>query len=110
MINNKLNCGILVTSHFLVSGVDELNKLTTFPRIIKTHLQVQFIPKSFWEQNSKVNCYEFISDRTSHFKRYGSQYFMVMSVSKEGNVASGLSVNPRVGGSRPASSLVKVLS
>uniref|UniRef100_A0AAQ6IK24 Sulfotransferase n=1 Tax=Anabas testudineus TaxID=64144 RepID=A0AAQ6IK24_ANATE len=36
------------------SGVDELNKSTTFPRIIKTHLQVQFIPKSFWEQNSKI--------------------------------------------------------
>ncbi|XP_042263832.1 cytosolic sulfotransferase 3-like [Thunnus albacares] len=36
------------------SGVDELNKLTTSPRIIKTHLPVQFIPKSFWEQNSKI--------------------------------------------------------
>eukprot|EP00064_Thunnus_orientalis_P001938 superscaffoldBa00000133_g1942 len=36
------------------AGVDELNKLTTSPRIIKTHLPVQFIPKSFWEQNSKI--------------------------------------------------------
>ncbi|XP_050927260.1 cytosolic sulfotransferase 3 isoform X1 [Lates calcarifer] len=38
----------------ITSGVDELNKLTTFPRIIKTHLPVQFIPKSFWEENSKI--------------------------------------------------------
>ncbi|XP_072223912.1 cytosolic sulfotransferase 2-like isoform X2 [Leuresthes tenuis] len=35
-------------------GVDELNQLTTFPRIIKTHLPVHFLPKSFWEQNSKI--------------------------------------------------------
>ncbi|XP_053173570.1 cytosolic sulfotransferase 2-like [Scomber japonicus] len=37
-----------------VSGVDELNKLTTSPRIIKTHLPVHFVPKSFWEQNPKI--------------------------------------------------------
>ncbi|XP_039460991.1 cytosolic sulfotransferase 2-like isoform X1 [Oreochromis aureus] len=36
------------------SGVDVLNELTTYPRIIKTHLPVQFLPKSFWEQNSKI--------------------------------------------------------
>lgn len=36
------------------SGVDELTQLTTFPRIIKTHLPVHFIPKTFWEQNSKI--------------------------------------------------------
>uniref|UniRef100_A0A3B4UKZ7 Sulfotransferase n=1 Tax=Seriola dumerili TaxID=41447 RepID=A0A3B4UKZ7_SERDU len=36
------------------SGVDELNTLTTFPNIIKTHLPVQFIPKSFSKQNSKI--------------------------------------------------------
>uniref|UniRef100_A0A3Q0T3Y6 Sulfotransferase n=1 Tax=Amphilophus citrinellus TaxID=61819 RepID=A0A3Q0T3Y6_AMPCI len=36
------------------SGVDALNELSTFPRIIKTHLPVQFLPKSFWEQNSKI--------------------------------------------------------
>ncbi|XP_023278567.1 cytosolic sulfotransferase 2-like [Seriola lalandi dorsalis] len=34
--------------------VDELYMLTTFPRIIKTHLPVQVIPKSFSEQNSKI--------------------------------------------------------
>ncbi|XP_041860094.1 cytosolic sulfotransferase 3-like [Melanotaenia boesemani] len=36
------------------SGVDELTQLTTFPRIIKTHLPVHFMPKTFWEQNSKI--------------------------------------------------------
>uniref|UniRef100_A0A3P9LGD8 Sulfotransferase n=1 Tax=Oryzias latipes TaxID=8090 RepID=A0A3P9LGD8_ORYLA len=36
------------------SGVDELNQSTTVPRIIKTHLPVQFLSKSFWEQNSKI--------------------------------------------------------
>ncbi|KAG7228223.1 hypothetical protein INR49_013386 [Caranx melampygus] len=35
-------------------ALDELNALTTFPRIIKTHLPVQFFPKSFIEQNSKI--------------------------------------------------------
>ena len=35
-------------------GVAELNKMSTSPRLIKTHLPVQFIPKSFWEQNCKV--------------------------------------------------------
>uniref|UniRef100_A0A3B4WR44 Sulfotransferase n=1 Tax=Seriola lalandi dorsalis TaxID=1841481 RepID=A0A3B4WR44_SERLL len=35
-------------------SVDELYMLTTFPRIIKTHLPVQVIPKSFSEQNSKI--------------------------------------------------------
>ncbi|CAG6021617.1 unnamed protein product [Menidia menidia] len=36
------------------SGVNELNQLTTSPRIIKTHLPVHFLPKSFWDQNSKI--------------------------------------------------------
>uniref|UniRef100_A0A8C7YMA7 Sulfotransferase n=1 Tax=Oryzias sinensis TaxID=183150 RepID=A0A8C7YMA7_9TELE len=36
------------------SGVEELNQSTTVPRIIKTHLPVQFLSKSFWEQNSKI--------------------------------------------------------
>ncbi|XP_029011309.1 cytosolic sulfotransferase 3-like [Betta splendens] len=35
-------------------GVDELNELTRKPRLIKTHLPVQFLPRSFWEQNSKI--------------------------------------------------------
>ncbi|XP_068199567.1 cytosolic sulfotransferase 3-like [Antennarius striatus] len=36
------------------SGVDLAENLPTSPRIIKTHLPVQFIPKSFWEQNCKI--------------------------------------------------------
>ncbi|KAG9270297.1 cytosolic sulfotransferase 2-like [Astyanax mexicanus] len=36
------------------SGTDKADTLTTSPRIIKTHLPVQFIPKSFWEQNCKI--------------------------------------------------------
>ncbi|XP_030278669.1 cytosolic sulfotransferase 2-like isoform X2 [Sparus aurata] len=33
---------------------DLANKLPTTPRLIKTHLPVQFIPKSFWEQNCRI--------------------------------------------------------
>ncbi|XP_060787536.1 cytosolic sulfotransferase 3-like [Neoarius graeffei] len=36
------------------SGVELAEKLTTTPRLIKTHLPVQLVPKSFWEQNCKV--------------------------------------------------------
>uniref|UniRef100_A0A672IP34 Sulfotransferase n=1 Tax=Salarias fasciatus TaxID=181472 RepID=A0A672IP34_SALFA len=36
------------------SGVDLANKLPTSPRLIKTHLPVQFVPKSFWEQKSRI--------------------------------------------------------
>ncbi|XP_030278670.1 cytosolic sulfotransferase 3-like isoform X3 [Sparus aurata] len=36
------------------AGVDLANKLPTTPRLIKTHLPVQFIPKSFWEQNCRI--------------------------------------------------------
>ncbi|KAM9350540.1 cytosolic sulfotransferase 3-like [Symphorus nematophorus] len=36
------------------SGTDMVNNLRTSPRLIKTHLPVQFVPKSFWEQNCKV--------------------------------------------------------
>ncbi|XP_037540635.1 cytosolic sulfotransferase 2 [Nematolebias whitei] len=36
------------------SGVDATNHMTKFPRIIKTHLPVQFLPQSFWEQNAKI--------------------------------------------------------
>ncbi|XP_047457500.1 uncharacterized protein LOC125017966 [Mugil cephalus] len=44
----------LAAIHGFPSGVDVINNLTASPRIIKTHLQVQFLPKSFWEQNSKI--------------------------------------------------------
>ncbi|XP_073325909.1 cytosolic sulfotransferase 2-like [Pagrus major] len=36
------------------SGTDLADKLPTTPRLIKTHLPVQFIPKSFWEQNCRI--------------------------------------------------------
>ncbi|KAI5101501.1 cytosolic sulfotransferase 3 [Silurus meridionalis] len=35
-------------------GVDLANNLPTTPRLIKTHLPVQLVPKSFWEQNCRV--------------------------------------------------------
>uniref|UniRef100_H2RRG9 Sulfotransferase n=1 Tax=Takifugu rubripes TaxID=31033 RepID=H2RRG9_TAKRU len=38
----------------LDSGIELLEKLPTSPRIIKTHFPVQFVPKSFWEQNCKI--------------------------------------------------------
>ncbi|XP_042263830.1 cytosolic sulfotransferase 2-like [Thunnus albacares] len=38
----------------LQSGKDLADQLPTTPRLIKTHLPVQFVPKSFWEQNNKI--------------------------------------------------------
>ncbi|KAM3618651.1 uncharacterized protein V6R79_023100 [Siganus canaliculatus] len=38
----------------LGAGVDQANNLQTSPRLIKTHFPVQFVPQSFWKQNSKV--------------------------------------------------------
>uniref|UniRef100_A0A8C7YHN3 Sulfotransferase n=1 Tax=Oryzias sinensis TaxID=183150 RepID=A0A8C7YHN3_9TELE len=38
----------------LFSGKDQVDNLTTSPRLIKTHLPVQFVPKSFWEQNCRI--------------------------------------------------------
>ncbi|XP_076597656.1 cytosolic sulfotransferase 3-like [Chaetodon auriga] len=35
-------------------GKDLADQLPTTPRLIKTHLPVQFIPMSFWEQNSRI--------------------------------------------------------
>ncbi|XP_013871560.1 cytosolic sulfotransferase 3 [Austrofundulus limnaeus] len=36
------------------SGKDLADNLPTTPRLIKTHFPVQFVPKSFWEQNCKI--------------------------------------------------------
>ncbi|KAF4070627.1 hypothetical protein AMELA_G00287490 [Ameiurus melas] len=36
------------------TGTDMADTLLTSPRIIKTHLPVQFLPKSFWEQNCRI--------------------------------------------------------
>ncbi|XP_068609768.1 cytosolic sulfotransferase 1-like [Brachionichthys hirsutus] len=38
----------------LDSGIDLVENLPNSPRIIKTHLPVQLIPKSFWEQTCKI--------------------------------------------------------
>ncbi|XP_072537139.1 cytosolic sulfotransferase 3-like [Salminus brasiliensis] len=38
----------------LPTGVELADKLPTSPRLIKTHLPVQLVPKSFWEQNCRV--------------------------------------------------------
>ncbi|XP_066499517.1 cytosolic sulfotransferase 3-like [Hoplias malabaricus] len=36
------------------TGVEMAEKLSTRPRIMKTHYPVQLLPKSFWEQNCKI--------------------------------------------------------
>ncbi|CAN9515473.1 unnamed protein product [Ophioblennius macclurei] len=38
----------------LYSGTDLADKLPTSPRLIKTHLPVQLLPKSFWENNCRI--------------------------------------------------------
>ncbi|XP_068453355.1 cytosolic sulfotransferase 3-like [Clinocottus analis] len=38
----------------LSSGKDLADNLPTSPRLIKTHFPVQFVPKSFWEQNCRI--------------------------------------------------------
>lgn len=35
-------------------GTELANNLPTSPRLIKTHLPIQFVPKSFWEQNCRI--------------------------------------------------------
>ncbi|KAK9514846.1 hypothetical protein VZT92_025533 [Zoarces viviparus] len=38
----------------LPTGKDLADQLPTTPRLIKTHLPLQFVPKSFWEQNVRI--------------------------------------------------------
>ncbi|XP_055018363.1 cytosolic sulfotransferase 1-like [Boleophthalmus pectinirostris] len=47
-INFPLKDGTVFT------GVQHVNSLLTSPRLLKTHLPVQFVPKSFWEKNCKI--------------------------------------------------------
>uniref|UniRef100_A0A8C6TW06 Sulfotransferase n=1 Tax=Neogobius melanostomus TaxID=47308 RepID=A0A8C6TW06_9GOBI len=39
---------------FRFVGEELVKKLDTSPRLIKTHFPVQFVPKSFWEQNCRI--------------------------------------------------------
>ncbi|XP_041802665.1 cytosolic sulfotransferase 3-like [Chelmon rostratus] len=43
-----------ITIPNLEPGTELLDDHPTSPRLIKTHLPVQFIPKSFWEQNCRI--------------------------------------------------------
>uniref|UniRef100_A0A8C9WTT1 Sulfotransferase n=1 Tax=Scleropages formosus TaxID=113540 RepID=A0A8C9WTT1_SCLFO len=36
------------------TGTDQIESLLTSPRLIKTHLPVQLVPQSFWEQNCRM--------------------------------------------------------
>ncbi|XP_049919776.1 cytosolic sulfotransferase 3-like [Epinephelus moara] len=38
----------------LGAGTDLADNLPTSPRLIKTHLPVQFVPRSFWQQNCRI--------------------------------------------------------
>lgn len=50
--DQKVVC--VIGSGTAYTGVDHANALSTSPRIIKTHLPVQFVPKTFWEHNCKI--------------------------------------------------------
>ncbi|KAM4696072.1 uncharacterized protein WCC33_014801 [Rhinophrynus dorsalis] len=39
--------------HLMEPGIEEVNAMPS-PRVLKTHLAVQLVPKSFWEQTCKV--------------------------------------------------------
>ncbi|MBN3320712.1 ST1S1 sulfotransferase, partial [Atractosteus spatula] len=40
----------------LMTGTEAVEKMSSCPRLIKTHLPLQLVPPSFWEQNCRVMC------------------------------------------------------
>lgn len=58
-----------------MTGKDAADQLTTSPRLIKTHLPVQFMPRSFWEQNCRVTVTSTNSSQlaTLHLQHLDSQ-------------------------------------
>ncbi|KAM3618082.1 uncharacterized protein V6R79_015073 [Siganus canaliculatus] len=44
----------IVIATYPKAGVDLADQLSTSPRLIKTHLPVQYLPKSFWEQKFRI--------------------------------------------------------
>ncbi|XP_034393860.1 cytosolic sulfotransferase 3-like isoform X2 [Cyclopterus lumpus] len=54
---NPCSASMLCSLHIstpLHTGKDLVDNLPTSPRLIKTHFPVQFVPKSFWEQNCRI--------------------------------------------------------
>ncbi|MBN3315725.1 ST1S3 sulfotransferase, partial [Atractosteus spatula] len=46
----------LTVGALCVPGVELAEKMSSCPRLIKTHLPPQLVPPSFWEQNCRVMC------------------------------------------------------
>ncbi|XP_067381834.1 cytosolic sulfotransferase 3-like isoform X2 [Channa argus] len=44
----------ILIATYTKAGKDKVDGLSTSPRIYKTHFPVQFVPKSFWEQNCRI--------------------------------------------------------